>query len=71
MDARSKSGVTTNYLQRMKELEREVRELKRANEILEKAAAFFRGGGSRPQPQVMVAFIDQYRCVYGGELEAI
>ena len=36
------SGIrTTDEKQRMKELEREVRELKRANEILRKASAFF------------------------------
>jgi len=33
--------VTTDERQRMKELVREVRELKRANEILRKASAFF------------------------------
>lgn len=36
-----KSGVTTDHAKRMKELERDNRELKRANEILRKAAAFF------------------------------
>ena len=34
-------GITTHQSQRTKELEREVRELKRTNEILRKAAAFF------------------------------
>ena len=34
-------GLTTNERERMKELEREVRELKRANEILRKASAYF------------------------------
>jgi len=34
-------GVTTSERERMKELEREVRELKRANEILRKASAYF------------------------------
>ena len=41
VDSGRKSGVTTDQAQRMKELEREVRELKRANDILRKAAAFF------------------------------
>ncbi len=41
VDSGAKPGVTTDQLQRTKELEREVRELKRANEILRKAAAFF------------------------------
>ena len=34
-------GPTTDQLKRLKELEREVRELRRANEILRKASAFF------------------------------
>jgi transposase len=37
----SRAGLTTTERERMKELEREVRELKRANEILRKASAFF------------------------------
>ena len=41
VDSGTKPGVTTDQAQRMKELEREVKELKRANEILKKAAAFF------------------------------
>jgi len=36
-----KPGVSSDQQQRMKELERENRELKRANEILRSAAAFF------------------------------
>jgi putative transposase len=42
-------------------LERENRELKRANEILRKASAFFRAGGVRPPTEVMMTFIDQHR----------
>jgi transposase len=34
-------GLTTDERQRMKDLEREVVELKRANEILRKASAYF------------------------------
>jgi transposase len=34
-------GLTTNERERLKTLEREVRELRRANEILKSAAAFF------------------------------
>ena len=41
IDAGVTAGITTDQSQRTKELEREVRELKRANEILRKAAAFF------------------------------
>ena len=35
------AGLTTDERVRLKELEREVRELKRANEILRKASAYF------------------------------
>ena len=34
-------GLTTEERERLKQLERENRELKRANEILRKASAFF------------------------------
>ena len=40
-DAWKRAGLTTDERQRLKELERENRELKRANEILRKAWAFF------------------------------
>jgi transposase len=40
-DAGHKPGLTTSERERFKELERENRELKRANEILRKASAFF------------------------------
>jgi transposase len=40
-DAGKRPGLTTGERERLKEAEREVRELKRANEILRKAAAFF------------------------------
>ncbi len=36
-----REGTTTADAQRMKELEREVKELRRANEILKVASAFF------------------------------
>lgn len=40
-DAGQRSGLTTDERHRLKELEREVRELRRANEILKKASAYF------------------------------
>ena len=40
-DTGHRPGLTTSERDRMKELEREVRELKRANEILRKASAYF------------------------------
>jgi transposase len=40
-DAGQRPGLTTNERERLKVLERENRELKRANDILRKASAFF------------------------------
>lgn len=40
-DTGKRAGLTTGERERLKELERENRELKRANEILRKASAFF------------------------------
>ena len=41
IDAGQRDGVSTAEAQRIKELERENRELRRANEILKLASAFF------------------------------
>jgi transposase len=41
VDAGARAGTTTAEAQRVAELEREVRELRRANEILRTASAFF------------------------------
>ena len=41
VDTGQRDGVTTAEAQRVKELEREVKELRRANEILKLASAFF------------------------------
>ena len=40
-DRGQRAGLTTDARQRLKELERENRELKRTNEILRKASAYF------------------------------
>ena len=40
-DTGRRAGVTTGERERLKQLERENRELKRANEILRKASAYF------------------------------
>ena len=40
-DAGQRPGLTTSERERLKELERENRELRRANEILKKASAYF------------------------------
>ena len=41
VDSGHRPGLTSDEQTRIKELEREVRELRRANEILRKASAFF------------------------------
>jgi len=41
VDSGARELVTTSEAQRMKELEREVKELRRANKILKLASAFF------------------------------
>ena len=41
VDRRRRPGLTTDERQRLRELERENRELRRANEILKAASAFF------------------------------
>lgn len=46
-----KSGITSEQAQQMKDLERENRELKRSNEILRKAAAFFAQAELDRKPQ--------------------
>ncbi|MFC7962860.1 IS3 family transposase [Rhodococcoides kroppenstedtii] len=73
IDGGVRPGPTTDDAQRLAELEREVRELRRANEILKTSAAFFRGRGTRPQDQVevptavLVDYIDQHRGRFGVE----
>lgn len=41
VDSGQRPGITTAEAQRIKELEREVKELRRANDILKTASAFF------------------------------
>jgi transposase len=49
IDDGQRPGVTTQEQQRIAELEREVRELRRANEILKAASAFFAAELDRPR----------------------
>ncbi|MDT8844043.1 IS3 family transposase [Paraburkholderia fungorum] len=67
VDSGEREGVTTPERERLKALEREVKELRRANEILKLASAFFAPGGTRPPPEVLKAFIDQHRDTFGVE----
>nr|WP_234853282.1 IS3 family transposase [Paracoccus everestensis] len=64
-DAGQRGGLTSAEKDRIRELEREVRELRQANEILKKASAYFGSGGARPPLPQMIAFIDDHRCVHG------
>ncbi|MCL4736707.1 MAG: IS3 family transposase [Burkholderiaceae bacterium] len=66
-DSGVRPGTTTAEQQRIKELEREVRELRKTNEILKLASALFRPGGARPPPQEVNAFIDEHRARLGVE----
>ena len=59
-------GVTTAEARRIKELEQEIRELKRANEILKRAASFF-GAELDRQHKKIVGFIDANRDEFGVE----
>ncbi|MDZ7779538.1 MAG: IS3 family transposase [Gemmatimonadota bacterium] len=52
---------TTDERERLKALEQENRELKRANEILRKASAYFAQAELDRRREVMVAFIDDHR----------
>ena len=49
VDAGRRPGTSTEDRQRIAELEREVRELRRANAILKSASAFFAAELDRPQ----------------------
>ncbi len=49
VDAGAEPGMSTDERTRLRELEREVRELRRANAILKTASAFFAAELDRPQ----------------------
>ncbi len=49
IDRGQRAGTTTQEALRISELEREVKELRRANEILKSASAFFAAELDRPQ----------------------
>jgi transposase len=51
VDEGRRPGLTTEESEKVAELRREVRELRRANEILKAASAFFAAELDRPQPR--------------------
>ncbi len=66
---RTGAAPATDDRQRLKDLERENRELRRTNEILRKASAFFAAAelDRAPGSRITVSFIDEHRHVYGVE----
>nr|WP_164997627.1 IS3 family transposase [Escherichia coli] len=58
-------GLTTAERQRLKELERENRELRRSNDILRQASVYFGEGGVRPPLEKMMPLLDKLREQYG------
>ncbi|WP_415774743.1 IS3 family transposase [Shigella flexneri] len=58
-------GLTTAERQRLKEPERENRELRRSNDILRQASAYFCEGGVRPPLEKMMPLLDKLREQYG------
>ncbi|MBY7551681.1 IS3 family transposase, partial [Escherichia coli] len=58
-------GLTSAERQRLKELERENRELRRSNDILRQASAYFGEGGVRPPLEKMMPLLDKLRELYG------
>ncbi|EOK1512516.1 IS3 family transposase [Escherichia coli] len=58
-------GLTSAERQRLKELERENRQLRRSNDILRQASAYFGEGGVRPPLEKMMPLLDKLREQYG------
>ncbi|HHD2898655.1 TPA: IS3 family transposase [Klebsiella quasipneumoniae subsp. similipneumoniae] len=58
-------GLTTAERQRLKELERENRELRRSNDILRQASAYFGEGGVRPPVEKITPLVDTLRNEHG------
>ena len=59
--------MTSVERERIKALEREVKELRQANEILRLASAFFAQAVARPPQEEVKSFIDQHRERFGVE----
>ena len=60
IDSGQRAGLTTDEQQELKELRKEVRELRRSNDILQAAASFFGAELDRRREEVVV-FIDVHR----------
>ena len=67
VDTALRDGVASEERDRIKALQRELKERHRANENLKLASAFFCPGGTRPPNQVLKDFVDQHRETRGGE----
>ncbi|MWB97574.1 IS3 family transposase [Agromyces sp. MMS17-SY077] len=67
VDAGVKPGVTSDAAAEIKRLQKEVAELRKANEILKAASVFF-AKGARPPLDEMIRFIDEHRDRFGVEL---
>lgn len=59
-----RAGQTSSERERIRFLEREVRELRQTNEILHKASAYF---AQAELDRRFKAFVDEHRAVYGVE----
>jgi putative transposase len=66
IDEGQRPGLTPSERERLKELEKENKELRRANEILKAAAASF-GAQARPPTEEMTVFIDDRKDEFGVE----
>jgi len=67
VDAGERPGTTSSEHAEIRRLKRENLELRRANEILKSASAFFAAEPDRPRNE-MIAYIDAHRDQFGVEL---
>jgi putative transposase len=66
IDAGSQPGTTTTDAERLTELEREVKELRRANVHLEVRVGLLRSG-ARPPQSLIIDYVDQHKDSFGVE----
>ncbi|WP_246106411.1 IS3 family transposase [Pseudonocardia kunmingensis] len=65
--ARSDADGSADTAAELRRLRAENAELRRVNEILKTASAFFAGGGARPPTQVKLCYVHAYRHRFGVE----